>query len=117
MKKLTTLIIFVFITQGLMAQEFTITPLEEGLDFSSLDSNIKVKPVNEFKNKKYLSPKKRDEILFRTLGDKIKELDEADRDILYKSIIYYSEEKVLSKYPFLKSININKLKQDLKKDK
>ena len=105
-------IVFIF-SQQLFAQEFIITPLEEGLDLSSLDSNIKVKSINEFKEKKYISPKKRDAILYNSLGDKISQLDEMDRDVLYKSIIYYSEERLISKYPFLKSVDLKVLKKEL----
>lgn len=111
--KLLKIFILLIFSQQLLAQEFTITPLEDGLDLSSLDSDIKVKTINEFKEKKYISPKKRDAILFKTLGDKISLLDEMDRDVLYKSIINYSEARLVLKYPFLKSVDLKTLKKEL----
>lgn len=95
------------------SQEFEVIPLKKGLDTSSLDKNIKVRKASPIKDYQYLHPEKRDVILNKYLPEAIKKMDQSERDLLYKSIINYDTKTLITKYPFLKGVNLKKLKDEL----
>jgi hypothetical protein len=95
------------------AQDFSVTPLEPDLDLKDLASGVKVQTTQDRVGKRYISVQKRDQILNKHLKEKIKNMDEFDRDILYKSLISYDDETLTKKYPFLKTVDLKGLKNDL----
>jgi len=105
---------FLLLAGKLMAaDDFTVTPTDPEVDLSPLQKEIKIQQTAHRVQKGYLSVSQRDVILNKYLKDQIKEMDEFDRDILYKSLISYDENTLLKKYPFLKNINLKGLKNDL----
>lgn len=99
--------------QAIAADEFTVTPTDPEVDLSPLHKEIKIQGTAPRVQKGYLSVTERDLILNKHLKDQIEEMDEFDRDILYKSVISYDEKTLLKKYPFLKNVNLKGLKNDL----
>jgi len=95
------------------AQDFSVSPLEPDLDLNELASGVKVQTTHDRVAQRYLSVEKRDQILNKHLKEKIKSMDEFDRDILYKSLISYDDQNLIKKYPFLKGIDLKGLKNDL----
>jgi hypothetical protein len=95
------------------AQDFSLTPLAPDLDLNHLPSGVKVQTTQNRVEKRYLSVEKRDQILNKHLKEKIKSMDEFDRDILYKSLISYDDQTLIKKYPFLKDVDLKGLKNDL----
>jgi len=110
MKWLLILLSFSLLAQ---AQDFTVTPLDPDLELTSLPKEVKVQTTRPRIEKGYLSVSQRDKILNKHLKNKINHLDEFDRDILYKSLISYDDKTLIKKYPFLKTVDLKGLKNDL----
>jgi hypothetical protein len=99
--------------QAMAADEFTLTPTDPEVDLSPLHKEIKIQGTATRVQKGYLSVTDRDLILNKHLRNQIKDMDEFDRDILYKSLISYDKKTLLKKYPFLKNVNLKEFKNDL----
>lgn len=94
------------------SQDFELTPLTHDLDTSSLNRNIKIKQSGP-PQYAYLRPEQRDKILSKHLSGEFKKLDQSERDLLYKSVLYYDSPTLIKKYPFLKKVNLKKLRDEL----
>jgi hypothetical protein len=107
----TGLLIFFLITlqTSLASGEFTITPLDEAIDHSKVEG-LKRKDIKSSRVK-YLSPHQRDEILQKHVD--ISKMDEDEKDLLYKSLLHYPEERLKKKWSFLTDKKIKELKNAL----
>jgi hypothetical protein len=95
------------------SQEFEFIPVRKGLDTTHLKKGTKIIRDQGVKKISYLTPEKRDVILNKYLPEEMNKLDLFERDILYKSILNYDDKTLVEKYPFLREINLKKLKNDL----
>lgn len=62
----------------------------------------------------YVSAQKRDRILESSVPGLVKNFDEVDRDIFYKSILNYQDKDVLAKYPQLTKSKLMELREKFK---
>lgn len=89
-----------------------LTPLDPSIDLNEVPQGIKIdKPLPRGS---HLSPKERDVILNKLFPTEIKNFDDVDRDILYKSIINYPKDKLLKKYPFISEQKYQQVKDAFK---
>jgi hypothetical protein len=103
--KLTIILVF-SISLSAQAQEFRVHQLE---DESTGVSTV----LSGSSPRTYLRPEKRDKILKRFFPDQMKEMDEDERDLFYKRLLFYSPEDLFGRYPFLRNKNIKEIKHAL----
>lgn len=63
----------------------------------------------------YLSAQDRDKILDKYFPELVKGYDEVDRDIFYKSILNYNDDRLKDKYPHLSQKNLKELREHFKR--
>ena len=104
----------VLISQTTGAQDFIVTPTSIGHDFSALDNNTKIRKPSKVPRTLYLRPEKRDSILNKYVEKDMANLDQSERDLLYKCILSYDNATLVEKYSFLKKTNIEGLRNELR---
>ncbi len=110
--KIIILLCLIFCS-SVWAQGFTVTPTDPDVDLKALKKpEFRPRP-QVATSPSYLSPQKRDELLKKFIPEELKKMDEFDKDILYKSLLNYDNEKLIRKYPFLKKVNIDEIKKSL----
>ena len=107
------LFLFIVYYSLAVAQDFNVTPLEQDLSLDNLASGTKVHVGQDRVAKRYLSSEMRDQVLIKYLKEVVRDMDEFDKDILYKSLISYDDQILIKKYPFLKKIDLKGLKNEL----
>ncbi len=109
--------LFIFIILSLkilvFSQSFTVTPLKGRVETKNLPKNVKVL-FPEKGQRTYLSSLERDKILKKHIPEDIKDLDEVDKDILYKHLVNSEDSEITKKYPFLKNEVIKRIKNEIK---
>lgn len=89
-----------------------LTPLDPQINLKEIPDNVKIKNLSP--RPFYLHPKDRDQILDKIFPGQLEDFDDVDRDILYKSILEYSKDKLIKKYPFIHEKNYQKIKDAFK---
>lgn len=113
MNNCSKIILTLLVSFSAWGQGFTVTPTDPHVDLKSLKKpEFKTQPKKNIATT-YLSPQRRDTILNKYLPEELKKMDEFDKDIFYKSLLNYDNEKLIQKYPFLKKVNINEIKKSL----
>lgn len=105
------LIFCILISSNAWSQNFKITPTSQDVDTKQISKEQL--PRNSHRRVPYLTPQKRDEVLNKYFTEEIKDWDELERDLLYKSLINYEKARLVKKYPFLNKVNISKVKNEL----
>jgi hypothetical protein len=106
------LIISILTTLNVWSQNFKVTPTSHEVDLSQIPKQQL--PETSHKKVPHLTFKQRDEVLNKYFWEEIKDWDELDRDLLYKSIINYEDPRLLKKYPFLKKVKVEEVRNELK---
>lgn len=107
----TLLLCLLWVPLSVSAQ-MHLTPIDNSINLEEVPKGIKIdKPAS---GAPYLSPKERDVLLNKLFTKEIKSFDDVDRDILYKSIVNYSKEKLQKKYPFITEQKYKQVKDAFK---
>lgn len=107
-----TLILYLLWVPLSVSAQVHLTPVDSSIDLKEVPKGIKIDKL--VPRGSYLSPKERDAVLNKLFSKEIKNFDDVDRDILYKSIINYPKEKLLKKYPFITEQKYKQVKDAFK---
>lgn len=104
-------LIFILFSLSVLAQVH-ITPADPDLDLDQVPSGV----IIDRKTSKaiLLTPVQRDEKLQKLFPSQLKNFDDVDRDILYKSILELPPQKLFHKYPFINQKNYQAVKDAFK---
>ena len=113
MNKLNRLIILLtFFPLLICAEEFTIHSFAKDIPIEKLNGEY-VEPLS-FSEEGYLDPESRDFFLEKSFASEIVEWDNFERDMLYKKLLHYSKEDVLSRYSFISEENYEVIFKELR---
>ncbi len=105
-------ILFFLFISNVFSQTHYFMPMDENFNPNEIPEGVIIDRPKESSH--YLKPKERDKILKKYFSQEITKFDLVEKDILYKAILHYKKDRLIEKYPFIKSVDYEKLKNDFK---
>lgn len=103
-------LVLFFIAFNAFANDFTVRSFRSNVDVS----NLKAKEEKHKQKSNYLSAKDRDKYLHYYFLNEIKDWDHYKKELLYRKILHYPYDKVLTQYKFIKKKDLISLEKTLR---